>query len=85
VLEVFSEFHELDHGLALELLHVLMLLLELLVALVLKGAQFERLVGPLRIDLLLQVVLVVVHLLHYVLFSFDTGLYFRVELVLQAF
>ena len=62
-----------------------MLLLKLAVRVVLKSAQLERLGGSLVVDLLLQVVLRVVDLLHYVLLALNASLHLAIELILQAY
>lgn len=85
VFELLSQPHELGHCFSLELLNILVLLLQLRVGVVLEGSEFQGLVGPLIIDLLLQVVLAVVDLLHDVLFALDSRLHLPVELVLQPY
>ena len=82
--EAFTKSHEFSHGFLLELLDVFVLLLELAVRVVLEGTELQRLVCPLVVNLLLQVVLAVVHFLQDVLLSFDSGLHLTIELRLQA-
>ena len=84
MLELLTHFHKLSHGLSLELLDVLVLLLKLAVRVVLKSAQLEGLGGSLVVDLLLQVVLRVIHFLHYVLLALNASLHLAIKLVLQA-
>ena len=84
MLELLTHFHEFSHGFSLELLDVLVLLLKLAVRVVLKSAQLEGLGSSLVVNLLLQVVLRVVHFLHYVLLALNAGLHLTIELVLQA-
>ena len=84
MLELLTHFHEFSHGFSLELLDVLVLLLKLAVRVVLKSAQLEGLGSSLVVNLLLQVVLRVVHFLHYVLLALNASLYLTIKLVLQA-
>ena len=85
MLKLLAHLHEFSHGLSLEFLDVLVLLLKLAVRVVLKSAQLERLGGSLVVDLLLQVVLRVVDLLHYVLLALNASLHLAIELILQAY
>ena len=84
MLELLTHFHKFGHGFSLELLYVLVLLLKLAVRVVLKSAQLEGLGSSLVVNLLLQVVLRVVHFLHYVLLALNASLYLTIKLVLQA-
>ena len=85
VLKAFSETHEFGHSLFLELFDVLVLLLQLLCCVVLECSELQRLVRSLIVNLLLQVVLAVDHLLHYVLLALDSRLNLAIELVLQVY
>ena len=85
MLKALSQPHELGHGFSLEFLDVFVLLLKLTVRGVLEGAELEGLVCSLVINLLLQVVLAIVHLLHDVLLALNTRLYLTIELVLKTY
>lgn len=84
ILEAFSESHELSHGLPLKLFDIFVLFFKLTVSCVLKCTKLQRLVSALVINLLLQVILAVVHLLHDILLTFDSHLNLAIELVLKA-
>jgi hypothetical protein len=84
VFELLSESSELSHSFSLELFNIFMLSLELARAFVLEHTELERLVSALLIDFLVEFILGVIHFLHYVLLSFDTGLHLAIELVLQV-
>ena len=85
VLKLLAELHKFDHGVALELFDILVLLLQLTGAVVFEGSELERFVRSLSVNLLLQVVFGVVDLLHDVLLALDTSCYFAIELVLESY
>ena len=83
-LKSFSESHELSHCLLLEFFDVLVLHFKLLVAIIFELAHGKGFVCPLVINFFVQFVLLIIDLLHNVLFSLDSGLYFSIESVLES-
>lgn len=85
IFKLLSKNKELAEGLPLERLYVLVLFVELPEGLVLETAQTERLVSAFRIDLLLQPVLGIVDLLHYIFLPLDPSFNLRIKPVLQLY
>ena len=84
ILKSLSESHELSHCLLLEFFDVLVLHFKLLVAIIFELAHGKGFVCPFVIYFFVQLVLLVIDLLHDVLFSLDSGLYFSIESVLES-
>lgn len=84
ILEALSESHKLGHSFPLELFDIFVLFFKLTVSCVLEGTELQRLVSALVINLLLQIVLAVIHLLHDILLTFDSHLNLTIELVLKT-
>jgi len=85
IFKLLSKNKELAEGLTLERLYVLVLFVELPEGLVLETAQTERLVSAFCIDLLLQPVLGIVDLLHYIFLPLDPSFNLRIKPVLQLY
>jgi hypothetical protein len=85
IFKLLSKNKEFAEGLPLERLYVLVLFVELPEGLVLETAQTERLVSAFCIDLLLQPVLSIVDLLHYIFLPLDPSFNLRIKPVLQLY
>ena len=84
VFEVLTESCELSHCLTLELLNVFVLLFELAIGIILESAELKCFVSSFVINLLVEVVLAVVDLLHDIFFAFNTRLHLTIELILKT-
>ena len=83
-LKSLPESHELSHCLLLEFFDVLVLHFKLLVTIVFELAHGEGFVCTFVINFFVQFVFLVIDLLHNILFSLDSGLYFSIESVLES-
>lgn len=84
VFEVLTESCELSHCLPLELLNVFVLLFELAIGIILESAELKCFVSSFVINLLVEVVLAVVDLLHDIFLAFNTRLHLTIELILKT-
>ena len=84
VFEVLTESCKLSHCLPLELLNVFVLLFELAIGIILESAELKCFVSSFVINLLVEVVLAVVDLLHDIFLAFNTRLHLTIELILKT-
>lgn len=85
IFESLPKAQELCESVDLERFNVLVLLVQLAQRFVLKPAQAKRLVRPLSVDFLVEVVLSIVDSLHDVFLTLDSCLHLRVKTVLQRY
>ena len=82
--KVLTESSKLSHCLTLELLNVFVLLFELAIGIILESAELKCFVSSFVINLLVEVVLAVVDLLHDIFLAFNTRLHLTIELILKT-